>query len=80
VLTLKKCYKICYEKNVSCPCENCRFWINYEKDLNCILLAIKKNGNMTLKEVANRMETSLNEVLKIEKKTIAKIKKLLAAN
>ena len=49
-----ECAKKCSELNVSCPVKDCRLWIDYEEDLNCVNIAIDKNGAMKLRQVAER--------------------------
>tara|TARA_B100000287_G_scaffold421073_1_gene461296 strand:+ start:443 stop:670 length:228 start_codon:yes stop_codon:yes gene_type:complete len=62
---------------VSCPTENndCRYWINYEDDLNCTFVAIYNNGPMTLREVAAREGISHVRVSQIEEKILGRMKK-----
>ena len=65
---------------VSCPEENrdCRFWINYEKDLNCSLITIDKiDRPMTLREIADRMGVSHVRIDQIEKEATKKLMKKL---
>ncbi len=65
---------------VSCPEENrdCRFWINYEKDLNCSLITIDKiDRPMTLREIAERMGVSHVRIDQIEKEATKKLMKKL---
>ena len=47
---MRECSKACERWNEPCPKENsdCRYWINYEDDLNCTFVAVEKNGPMTL--------------------------------
>lgn len=59
------------------PCEkiNCRQWINYKEDLNCVLEAIDNSeGGMTLRECAERLGISFVRVRQIEKKALEKLK------
>ena len=70
---MKACSTCCVEKEVSCPIEECRLWIEYEEDLNCSLISIKKHGNMTLREVARRLNISFVRVKQIEDKAVGKL-------
>ena len=63
---MKECAKSLMEYDVGCPCEECRLWINYEEDQNCTLIAVNKNKNMTLREVADRMGVSFVRVKQIQ--------------
>lgn len=76
--TLRKCAKLCMDKNVSCPKENsdCKFWIDYKIDNNCSLCAIEKNSRhgLTLRETAERMGLSFVRIKQIEDAALKKIK------
>ena len=50
-------------------------WIDYPEDLNCIHVAIAKNGKMTLEETAKRLKISLVRVSQIEKAALKKLSK-----
>ncbi len=61
-------------------CKHCcgdkeRCWIDSPEDLNCIHVAIAKNGRMTLEEVAKRLSISLVRVSQIEKAALKKMSK-----
>jgi YesN/AraC family two-component response regulator len=70
-----KCYKQCQAKNKSCKEQDCRLWIDYTNDLNCSMIAINKHpdGNMTLREVADRLHISFVRVKQIEEKALSKL-------
>jgi DNA-directed RNA polymerase sigma subunit (sigma70/sigma32) len=61
--------------NKQCSKEDCRCWIDYPEDNNCIYEAIRKHGNMTLDEVSKRLGISLVRVSQIEKKALKKLSK-----
>ena len=67
---MKKCAKLCTLMNRKCEQSECRQWIDYEEDLNCTLIAVNKNGEMTLREVAERMNLSLVRVRNIERQAL----------
>jgi len=69
------CLRLCKEKDVSCPNTDCRSWINYEKEFNCVNESIYQNDKLTLREVADRLGISFVRVKQIEDKAINKIKK-----
>tara|TARA_E500000305_G_C3942038_1_gene197948 strand:+ start:410 stop:652 length:243 start_codon:yes stop_codon:yes gene_type:complete len=75
-MNLKKCSKLCIYHDVSCPNEDCRYWINFSEDLNCTFISIKRHGAMTLREVARRTGVSFVRIKQIEKAALAKIKKM----
>jgi len=74
---MRECSKTCIEYGVSCPVENsdCRYWINYEDDLNCTFIAVDNHGPMTLRDVAKREGISHVRVSQIEEKLLGKFKK-----
>ena len=71
---IKSCAELCREKKVTCPIVDCRMWIDYEEDLNCANIAISKNGNMTLRQIAEREHLSFVRIQQIEKKALKKLK------
>ncbi len=74
------CTKKCLEYNVSCPEENsdCRMWMDYEDDLNCVHTAVIRNGRMTLREISDRLGVSYVRICQIESATKKKMFRLLA--
>jgi len=53
-------------------------WIDYEEDNNCTAIAAKKNGSMSLREIADRMGVSFVRIKQIEDKALVKLRKGLA--
>ena len=53
---------------------NCRYWINFPSEKNCSLISIEKNGQMSLREVAERLNISYVRVKQIEDEVLEKIK------
>lgn len=74
---MKECLSACRSLNVSCPNNDCRNWINYESEYNCVLEAVDRNDNMTLREVAKRLGVSFVRIKQIEDKALKKIGHLL---
>jgi len=72
-----KCLKVCRQVNFPCSVKECRSWIEYEEDLNCIHEAIRKNGNMTLREVSERLGVSFVRIKQIEEKALKKLSKMI---
>ena len=72
-----KCFEAHCKNGVACDSKDCKLWIDYEEDLNCTLIAIKKNNNhpMTLREVGKRLDISFVRVKQIEDEVKKKIKK-----
>ncbi len=71
-----KCLEKCVELGVSCPNTDCRSWINYEEEYNCIFKTIEDNGQMTLREVAKRLNISFVRVKQIEDLALKKLSKI----
>lgn len=71
------CLQACKNLKVSCPNEDCRNWINYEKEYNCLLYTIEmaesNNRELTLRDVAERLGCSFVRVKQIEDEAIKKL-------
>ena len=74
---MKECSKTCVEKDISCPHSECRLWIDFPQDHNCVLITVDKHGNLPLREVAPRMQMSHVRVKQIQDEAIEKVKKKL---
>ena len=72
---LKSCARTCLYTNKECENKECRLFINFPKELNCVLVTIFKNGNLTLRQTAERLGISFARVKQIEKKALIKLKK-----
>tara|TARA_R110000824_G_scaffold177597_1_gene357042 strand:- start:235 stop:468 length:234 start_codon:yes stop_codon:yes gene_type:complete len=72
---MKECAKKCLKNNKRCIQKDCRKWIEYTEDLNCVEIAVKKNGPMILHEVAKRLGISYVRVSQIEKHALTKLQK-----
>ena len=72
---MRECAKNCSEKNAKCGQRDCRLWIDYKKDLNCTLVAVDRNKQMTLDEVSKRLGISLVRVKQIQDKAVQKMQK-----
>ena len=71
-----KCLDVCKTFEVSCPNEDCRYWLNHEPELNCVLKTIEDNGELTLRECAERLGISYVRVKQIEDVALKKIEYL----
>ena len=74
---MKECLKICRSLDTSCPNTDCRNWISYESEYNCVLETVDRNDSMTLREVAKRLGVSFVRIKQIEDKALKKIGHLL---
>ena len=71
---MRKCATDSLENDSICNKEDCRLWMDYDKDLNCTLISVKKNGKLTLNEVGERLGISYVRVSQIEKQAVNKLK------
>ena len=73
---MKECAVRCIGLDVSCPCDDCRMWIDYESDLNCanISIAMHEGGGMTLREIAPRIGKTFVRVKQIETDALRKLR------
>jgi DNA-directed RNA polymerase sigma subunit (sigma70/sigma32) len=63
----------------SCPNQDCRNWINYEQELNCVLYSVElsqlNNKEITLRDAAERLGCSFVRVKQIEEDALLKLNK-----
>ena len=71
---MRKCAEKCFLAEKNCKEKECRLWLEYEEDQNCTLIAVKKHGPMTLREIAERHNISIVRVKQIADKALLKIK------
>ncbi len=72
---LPSCALTCLQDETVCTSDECRMWLNFEDDLNCSLIAIYTNGNMTLSQIAERLDLSVVRISQIEKQALNKLLK-----
>jgi len=70
---MRRCARRCLNENKDCKEKQCRLWIEYSEDRNCTLIAIRKNGAMTLEEVAKRLGYTPARIQQLEKRALQKI-------
>ena len=70
---MKECWESCIFRSVKCSEKECKHWIDYGEDLNCTLIAVEKNGEMTLREIGDRMGVSFVRVKQIQDKALKKL-------
>jgi hypothetical protein len=68
------CDEICEKDNVSCNNFECDNFIDYEDDLNCVLVCARKNGPLTLEETSKRLGVSYVRIKQLEDRAIARMK------
>lgn len=71
------CLNKCKQLDVSCPNMDCRNWINYEEEYNCLFQTIEvaqvEDRQLTLRDVAKRLNCSFVRVKQIEDEALAKL-------
>lgn len=72
---MRECVKKCYLAKSPCNNQECRLYIDYEEDLNCTVIAVKKHGPMTLAEIGTRHKVSTVRIKQIVDATLVKLKK-----
>ncbi len=74
---MRHCVEECYLAKEACQNRECRMNIDYEEDLNCTIIAVKKHGPMTLEEIGKRHKVSTVRIKQIVDATLLKLKKTL---
>ena len=74
---MRKCIKEVYTTQTCCQNRDCRLHIEFEQDLNCTMIAVKKHGSMTLEEIGIRHQVSTVRIKQIVDATLQKLKKTL---
>ena len=69
-----ECLNTCKAFEVSCPNKECRHWIDFEGELNCVLRSVEVNDTLTLRECAERLGISYVRVKQIEDETLKKMR------
>ena len=72
---LRECSRVCMRNKKICHEKECRYFIDYEDEFNCCLISIYENGNMTLREIGDRLGISFARVKQIETVALNKMKK-----
>lgn len=70
-----ECTKKCMGDKAPCQQNECRHWIEYEKDLNCSIISAEINGPMTLEQISERLGMTLVRVKQIQDQALTKVKK-----
>ena len=70
---LLRCARRCISKDLVCPVKDCSHNIDYREDNNCVLIAVYKNGRMTLRETADRLGISFARVKQLQDKALKKL-------
>jgi len=70
-----KCAEKCVEHEIGCPNKECRMWVAYKDDYNCVNIAVERYGKMTLREVSKRLGVSFVRIKQIQDKALSKLPK-----
>ena len=76
--SLKECSQACLDHEVECDFKNCEHWIKFGEDHNCDLISIQRHGQLTLRQVGERMGVSYVRIKQIEDVAIKKIRKTVS--
>ena len=68
-----RCLETCKKLKTPCPLKDCRYWLNYEDEFNCVFESINKHDTLTLRQVGERLGISYVRVKQIEDQILNKI-------
>ena len=71
---MKKCLEKCIELSVTCPAQDCRYWMESNSCKNCCIIGAKNNEQATLEEIGQIFSVTRMRICQIEKIAIKKIK------
>ena len=72
------CDEICEKNNKPCLNSDCKHYLDFKDDLNCVIICARKNGPLTLQETSKRLGVSYVRIKQIEDKALNKIKQNLS--
>ena len=78
VFSIKECSQACLDHEVECHFKSCEHWIKFGEDHNCDLISIQRHGQLTLRQVGERMGVSYVRIKQIEDVAIKKIRKTIS--
>ena len=70
-----ECYTKCQKEKKCCEVKECRLWIDYPQDFNCVEIAVQEEDHMTLKKIGERLRLTPSRIKQIENKALAKVSK-----
>ena len=70
-----KCYTKCQKEKKCCQVKECRLWMDYPQDLNCVEITVQKEGSLTLTKIGDRLKLTASRVKQIENKALARVSK-----
>ena len=72
---LRECSRECLSKKKCCKKKECRLWIDFPIEQNCCLISIHENGNMTLRQIGERIGVSFARIKQIETEALIKTRR-----
>jgi predicted transcriptional regulator len=72
---MKECVKEVLKSGKVCECQSCPLWIKYPEEMNCTMITVEVNGEMSLQEISKRVgiyRTTCSKILKGAMKKMAK--------
>ena len=73
-VSLKGCSQACVDNQYACHFRECEHWISYGEDNNCDLISIHKHGQLTFRQIGERLGVSFVRIKQIEKAALHKIR------
>ena len=70
-----KCVDNVLQNKQACCEKECRYWIDYQSDLNCTYICVKNNGALKLQEIGNRLHVSAARIKQIKEESFKKLMK-----
>lgn len=75
---MKDCVKEVAITKKPCCNKDCRLHLDFEKDLNCTDIAVRKYGPMTLQQIGDRHGISIVRAKQLVDESLSKLKKRLS--
>ena len=69
-----KCVQQVKQEGKPCRFHRCRYWLEFNQDLNCSFVAIEKNGEMSLSQIAQRLGVTIPMVFHTERNAMNKLR------
>jgi hypothetical protein len=70
-----KCINDVVDANEACKNCECRHWIEYPDDLNCVHVTVQKHGSLKFQDIGERLNVSAARIKQIEQESLKKISK-----
>jgi len=70
---MMKCFEVHKKFSANCKKEECKYWIDHNKSMNCTIIA-SQDGPMTLQEIGNIFGVTRMRICQLEKRILKKLK------